>query len=496
MKSKKRILAILLGLMISLPSWASMDFPKTHAGIRAGEIVELINSGDPQSIEDYIQNQYAPSFRDAFPLATHKMLFKTTRTMFGQLILVDISKSSPEEISCTLQSDIREAWLNLNLIVEPEESFRILSMGLRPGSRPAHVETGEKEKNSTSSKQTEDKDQQQKEKKTVAEHLEELHQKLTEKAKNIEFSGVVLIAKDGNPIFHNAYGLASKRFNVPNGLDTKFNLGSCNKLFTSIAITQLAEKGKLSLDDPIGKYLDIFSEDVANKVKIRHLLSMRSGWGDFWDNETYKARQNQLRTVSDYMDFIKDMPLDFEPGTNFQHSNTGYDVAGAIIEAVTGMDYYEYIKENIYEPAGMTNSDSFHKDGPIENFATGYTNMNPNDPEGQGYKWNNMYMMPPRGTPAGGGYATAEDLLKFDLALRDYKLLSPDYLNYFFNQFKGSPGDPYIPRKTYRAVGGAPGISAHIGIDLKSGYSVIVLSNYDFPAAMEVAEDIIQFLGL
>ena len=119
--------------------------------------------------------------------------------------------------------------------------------------------------------------------------LEEIHQYLSKRAEENEFSGVVLIAKDGKPIFKNAYGYASKRFAVPNAIDTKFNIGSLSKHITSIAILQLAEKGLLNLDDPIGTYLNVFPDNIAKKVTTKNLLTMSSGWGDYWDNETYLA---------------------------------------------------------------------------------------------------------------------------------------------------------------------------------------------------------------
>ncbi len=323
--------------------------------------------------------------------------------------------------------------------------------------------------------------------------LEGLHKYLSEKTNENEFSGVVLIAKDGNILFQRAYGLASKRFKVPNDVDTRFNLGSINKLFTEVAILQLVEKEKLSLDDPIGQYLDIFPAEIADKVTIKHLLNMQSGWGDYWDNEYFNCHRGELRNVSDYMEFIRDIPLDFEPGTDGQHSNTGFEVAGAIIEKVTGIDYYEYITQNIYRPLGMSNTGSYHRDSNVDNLAMGYTNMNPYDSIGKNYEWSNAYMMPPRGTPAGGGYSTAEDLLKFDRGLREYRLLSQAYTNFQLNGLQGEPGDPILPmlfKGVWRSVGGAPGISAVLGMDLKEGYSYIILSNYDFPVAYDIFQSI------
>ena len=487
---------LLLMLFIPLAASTPLDFPETPAGERAREIVGLFNGTNPMSHEDYVNTHYAPGFKDAFPMATHTGLFESIRTMHGQLELVEISNSSPCSLDFTLKSGSRDAWLNVSLQVESETPHRISSMGIRPGRRPASPKR-EDVKDVSETPEKIEKSKQPPEKIVIQdEDWQLLDKALKEKAENNEFSGVVLAAANGTPLFHKAYGYASKRFHAPNRPDTKFNLGSCNKLFTTIAILQMAEKGLLALEDPIGKHLDIFPEDIARKVTIRHLLNMRSGWGDYWGNSTYLAQQNRLRKVSDYMEFIKDMPLDFEPGTNFQHSNTGYNVAGAIIEKLTGMDYYEYIKENIYDRAGMKDSGSFHRDGPAENLAVGYTNMNPNDPDNTEFRWSNTYMMPPRGTPTGGGYSTAEDLLKFDRAFRGHRLLSPAYTDFFFNRLEGRPGDPFIPQRMYRAAGGAPGISALIGIDMKTGYTVIVLSNYDFPAAMKVAEEITKMLSL
>ncbi len=489
-----RIFFILLCLSLAALT-ASVEFPDTPAGHRAREFVSLLNGEFSRSAEEYIQSDYAPAFRDAFPMATHMQIFNTTKTMFGRLALAEVSQSTATQIRITLHSESRNAWLNVSLSVEDDPPHRITIVGIRPGSRPVSLDKEERA-GPEYGKEKAAKDSTVSARKPTHVKPEELHRMISAKAENNEFSGVVLIARDGRPLFHRAYGYASKRFKVQNRLDTKFNLGSINKAFTMVAVAQLAEQGKLSLDDPIGKYLDIFPPEIAAKVTIRHLLNMRSGWGDYWGNETYLARVSRLRTVSDYMEFIKDMPLDFEPGTNFQHSNTGFDVAGAIIETVTGEDYYDYVKKNIFVPAGMADSDSYHKDGPVENLAVGYTNMNRSDPEGTGYRWENTYMMPPRGTPTGGGYSTTEDLLKYSQALKNYHLLSKPYTDYFLNRFNGKPGDPYAPKGMYRIVGGAPGINAYLAIDFVTGYTFIVLSNYDHPTAVNLTQEIITMYGL
>jgi CubicO group peptidase (beta-lactamase class C family) len=482
-------LFLLLFVLAPLFAYASLDFPETPAGDRAKEIFELLNGTSSHSPEDYVKNNYAPNFRDAFPMASHVAVFSATQGMFGKLQLVAIPESAPQEITTILKSASREAYLKVELAVEPEEPHRIATMGISPADKPANVREAEKKE------WTEGEPIKTKEPKEV--DLVDLHNQLSEKAENNKFSGVVLIAKDGNKIFHEAFGYASKEFKVKNALDTKFNLGSINKLFTSIAIAQLMQRGKLSLDDPIGKYLDVFPQEIADKITIRHLLQMRAGWGDYWGNEYYLAHRNELRKVSDYMQFIKDIPLDFEPGTNFQHCNTCFEVLGALIEAIAGIDYYDYVRDNIYKPAGMHNTDSYDKDGPVENIAVGYTNMNPNAPDGKEYEWNNLYMMPPKGSSAGGGFSTAEDMFKLDNALRNFKLLNRDYTHYLFRQWNGSPEDPFQPPgRVLRSAGGAPGISAVFAQDFNFGYTIIVLSNYDYPVAMDVANKIIEMYGL
>lgn len=478
----KVIFPIVLILSFLAINCLAQDLPDTHAAERAKEVIDLLNDTSPYELDDYIANQFAPKFRDAFPISAHKGIFQSTQSMFGKVKVAEISKSSPNEIGLVLKSEAEDAWLNLMLQVEPGEPYRILMMGFRPASPPA----GKKGITQIIKSQHEPKSNE-----THFTNFDELNKYLKQKSEANEFSGALLIAEDEKPIFKNAYGFATKKNKSANKVDTKFNLGSINKIFTSVAIFQLMEKGKLSIDDPIGKYLDIFPKDIGDKVTIRHLLNMKSGWGDYWGDEYYLANKDQLKTVSDYMEFIKDIPLDFEPGTNFQHCNTGFEVAGAIIEKVSGLDYYNYIKKYIYKPAGMSNTDSYFKDEPVVDRATGYTNMSPTDPNAEGYESDNFDMLPSRGTPAGGGYSTVEDMLKFVNALKSYKLLAPGYTKFLLNRLNGNPGDQLkLPKKPYRIVGGAPGIFAYLEIDFQSSNSIILLSNIDNREVMDIAKEI------
>lgn len=471
---------------------AAVEIPDTPAGNRAREILELMNGSGTINPEDYVKNNYSPEFQDAFPMAQHLSVFTSMGAIFGKLTVYEVSESSDFGLKLNLKAESRNAYLGLALNVEPDKPHRITSMMVAP-VQPS------KKSEETQPENKDDKSENKLGKKQNLKSLDKdrLHQTLTQKAQDNEFSGTVMIARDGEILFHHAYGFASKRFKVKNTLETKYNLGSCNKLFTAIGIAQLMQRGDLSIDDPISKYLDYFPAEISGNVTIRHLLQMRAGWGDYWANEYYLENRNQLRDVSDYMEFIKDIPLDFEPGSNFQHCNTCYEIMGAIIEVISGMDYFDYIRENIYKQVGMKNSDSFDRDGPADNLAMGYTNMNRLATDDKKYAWSNNYILSPRGTPAGGGYSTTGDLLKFDNALRSYKLLNQAYTHFLFNRWEGSSeDDPGLPSRISRTAGGAPGVSADIIRDFNHGYTIIVLSNYDFPVANDVAAEIIEDLSL
>lgn len=270
------------------------------------------------------------------------------------------------------------------------------------------------------------------------------------------FSGTVLLAKGGKPLFFKSYGLANKEWNVANTNDTKYNLGSINKFFTNIALKQLRDAGKLDFDKPIRTYLPDYPSDVADRITIKQLTEHRSGLGDFFGPEFQSTPKNRIRSLADYLPLFASKPLQFEPGTQQRYSNAGYVVLGLIIEKVSGASYYDYVREHIFKPAGMTSTDSFTPDDVVARRATGYS-------EGH----SNIYTLPGRGSSAGGGYSTAEDMLRL------LNWLKPDGLG---------------------IGGGAPGINA--AVEAAGEWQVIVLSNYDPPAAEEVAGNVRKMLGL
>ena len=143
----------------------------------------------------------------------------------------------------------------------------------------------------------------------------------------------------------------------------------------------------------------------------------------------------------------------------------------------------------------MLNSDSYDVDGPVKNLAVGYTNENPYDIEKTKYEWSNIYLrLPAKGTPTGGSYSTVEDILKLDQATRNYKLLSKAYTHFLMNLFIGKIGDPFMMNKgIIHFFGGAEGVGAVLGCDLmnnefQKGYTIVVLTNYDFQVVVDAYE--------
>jgi CubicO group peptidase (beta-lactamase class C family) len=285
-----------------------------------------------------------------------------------------------------------------------------------------------------------------------------------------EFSGAVLLAKDGVPVFERAYGLADREARTPNTIETAFNLGSINKLFTQIAIRQLADAGKLNVDSTLARaWPDYPNQDVARRITIRQLLQHRSGvGGNIFAAPPGKTRAD-IRRLTDYLPLFVNEPLQFEPGTDQRYSNAGYIVLGLLVERLSGEDYYDYVRRHIYEPAGMTRTASWTVDSLPPNTAKGYTTRGVDaEAPSTGPAVPNSNILPGRGSSAGGGYSTAHDLLRLLNALRAGKIPS------------GPPAGVGI-------AGGAPGLNAAVEGDLPGGYDVIVLANLDPPSAERLA---------
>ncbi len=428
-----------------------------EGGRRVLEYFKAFNSGDEQKLKDFFANNLTAESLARRGVEPRLEFHKQVRADFQTLEIKDVMSVEIRdviEIKLLVQGKIG-GWINYGFMFELATPQKLLGWQIEPTEAP----NGDKSPTYQSPK-------------TKAEFLSTVEKYLNDLVAEDKFSGVVMVAKDDKPIFSKAYGLADKEKKTPNSLETKFNLGSINKIFTRVAIGQLVQQGKVSFDDKLGKFLpDYPNKDAKEKVSIRHLVTMKSGVGDFFGEQFMNMPKDKFRKIADFIPLFADKPLAFEPGTKDQYSNGGYILLGAIIEKVTGKSYYDYVRENIFKVAGMSNTDSFETDKTPANTANGYFK--------EKNIWsNNINTRPYRGSSAGGGYSNAGDLLKFSVALKSGKISVPD--------------DDGKPRqdKSLGIAGGSVGINAVFLVNAQNGYTIIVLSNYDPPSAEKIGAQI------
>lgn len=298
------------------------------------------------------------------------------------------------------------------------------------------------------------------------------------------FSGVVLIAQGGKPFYHKAFGLANRETKTPNTINTRFDIGSMNKSFTKVIVLQMVNEGKLKLSDPMGKYLDGFAPEAAEKVTIEQLLNHTSGFGDYHTSEYFDLPISE-KTLANIIQIIQQLPLMFEPGTAQAYSNAGYVLLGGIIEKASGKPYYQNVRERIVKPLRLKNTyleDKYN----VPQRAIGYLyTMRGELENNEGFQENP--------TPAGGFYATTTDLLTFYRAyhygnkLWDESTRSLDEF-YAFNQEHQNTGGAMMH------AGGFNGANTVLFEILRDQISVIVLANMDEPVAEQLGTGILAII--
>jgi len=311
-----------------------------------------------------------------------------------------------------------------------------------------------------------------------------------------EFSGALLVAKDGKPIVEGAYG--------GNDIDTKFRFGSMGKMFTAVAALQLLQAGKLALDAPISRYLPDYPNKEVAAVTIDQLLTHTGGTGNIFSPEYFDHRL-ETREHQDYITLFGNRSPMFTPGSRWDYSNYGMILLGRIIEVVSGQSYYEYTRAHIFEPLGMTATGNDPEDSHVPKLSVGYTHMGPR-PGPPGPLRPNADTLPFRGTAAGGGYSTVGDLLKFMNGLTSHRLLDAANTAMLFKPRVATarPGNEQALGFSVRTYpdgavsvghgGGAPGMNGELMYFPKTGYLVVVLANQDPPVATELADSIVRQL--
>ena len=257
-----------------------------------------------------------------------------------------------------------------------------------------------------------------------------------------------------------------------------------NKMFTAIAALQLIEKGKLKFDDKLIEFVDNswLPKGNSDSITIRQLLTHTSGLGNFFNDEFNQSNKEVYRNLAAYKPLISQSELLFTPGSRNRYSNSGMLMLGLVVEKVSGESYYDYVQKHIYNKANMLNSGSFELDSVTDNLASGYLKRMHSD------QWvDSIYARAIKGSPAGGGFSTVEDLHQFSLALTEFKLLGKEltedaytektkYNSAFWYGYGFSVSSE--PNNRIVGHGGAYlGVDARLDIHLDSGFIVVILAN-------------------
>lgn len=322
----------------------------------------------------------------------------------------------------------------------------------------------------------------------VSAKLEEYMAALTRTGR---FSGSVLAARDGRVLLAKGYGFANIELDVPNTAETKFRLGSVTKQFTSMAIMQLQEKGKLKVEDPVCKYVTDCPA-AWQKITIHHLLTHTSGIPNFTSFPDYVRTMHERSPVARTIERFKDKPLDFPPGEKYSYSNSGYVLLGYILEKVAGQEYADYLQQNVFGPLKMRNTGYDTFSAVLKNRASGYSRRG-------GEVVNAAYLDMTVPHAAGALYSTVNDLYLWDQALYTDKLVSKASLERIFTPFKSEYAYGWMVtkrfnRKSITHGGGINGFATTIDRYPDDRACVIVLTNLEGSPVAPTARDLAAIL--
>ncbi|OGU56050.1 MAG: hypothetical protein A2V66_14880 [Ignavibacteria bacterium RBG_13_36_8] len=327
----------------------------------------------------------------------------------------------------------------------------------------------------------------------VAQNLEpQVDEYLNAQIKLGRFSGAVLIAKDGKVLLSKGYGMANHELDVPNTPKIKFRLGSVTKQFTSLLIMKLEEEGKLKVTDPVSKFIPDYPR--GDEITIHQLLTHTSGIPELLALDGFEDIKRDPLTTKELIDFFKNEPLDFEPGTKYGYSNSGYVLLSYIIELVTGKSYEEFVTETIFIPLGMNDTGMDSQSKVIKNRADGYF------PAGEGLINAPFISMT---LPAGGGglYSTVEDMFKWDRSLYTGKLVKKSSLDKIFTPYSDSGKYCYgwikgedFGHVCFQHSGGIEGFVCYDKRYVDDDAFIVVLSNYINSPVKDIAKDLAAIL--
>ena len=455
---------------VALPALAQGLEPAMRARVDA--FVAALSSGSPELYEAMAREHFAPDLLARRSAEDRKEMLERVHGDFGALSVDREIVRETGRYELTVKG-AKGGTARLELTLEPSPPHRITRVAIEIGDPPDEEGaplppppvTGEMAPEELS--------------RALGAYLAGLQA-------SDRFAGVVLVAKDGEALFEGAFGLANRESKTGVSTATRFNLASIGKAFTKAAIGQLLSQGKLALGDTIETLLPDYPNAEARGATVAQLLGHTAGIVDFFGPAFDRAPKEQFRSNADYYRLVAVQPLLSAPGTRRQYCNGCYIVLGAIIERLSGMPYEEYVRKNVFERAGMKGAGFLAMDDLQPDVAIGYTRPTGG---GEGALQANHAMHGQRGSAAGGSYARAADLLAFDNALREKRLLDPKMTAWFL----GGEAAPGRARGSLGIAGGAPGVNAILESD--GVWTVAVVGNLDPPTAERLGVGLMRQLS-
>ncbi|HEX6371625.1 MAG TPA: serine hydrolase domain-containing protein [Longimicrobium sp.] len=463
------------------------ELPTSAAGVLAGGIVEAINSADDAAIPRLLDATLSTSAQQ--PRDEMLAYLRGIREQGGGVTVGASRITQRGNAVVQLWGRRVDAGVEVAVYPDPADSTRLLRIAinrpLRQGAdfRPFPVERMDDAR--------------------IVQLIEDEVRRLADAD---QFSGVVLVGKGDRVLLQSTYGLENPLTRGRITTRTRFHLASQGKMFTSIAIAQLVEQGKLSLDDTVGELLpgQPWTEQ-ARAITVRQLLSHTSGLGGLFDRPNY-PQNHVFHTAAERLPIFAAEPLYFAPGERWSYSNEGFETLGAIIEAKTGMRYSDYIRRHVLLAAGMQTAlpdppaDSLTDRAiPSPHEEDDYFGVRPRTTASRG--WN--------AGGAGGGHASAEEMFRFARAVTGGRLVSRAMVDTLtasrVSQGNGREyGYGFEPRQVNgRAVfghggGGPRGVAICNDIDVfaDGSWTVVVMSNYDAPMCATLKSSITEMLAV
>jgi CubicO group peptidase (beta-lactamase class C family) len=451
--------------------------PDTPLGKIIEELFTVVNDGDDAMIINFVENRFsAAALKNQTAPGLTALLRNLKKQSGGAEILRVTPPTSEQPMYLTIKSKKGERFAQMTIGMNAKEG-KLAGIGINKIENPAG-------QNWTQTLLSE------------KEMIAEIKRAIEIRAQNGDFSGAILIAKDDRILLNVAYGYADREAKILNTTKTQFHLASVGKMFTAAAIATLVKKGKISFTDTVGKLLPDFpNREIAEKVRVHHLLTHSAGLGTFFESPGFNPRK-QYRTATEEVEVYKNEPLFFEPGAKMRYSNAGYSLLGAIIERVSGKTYLEYVRENVFKPLGMIDTGTNSVEVPATGGAVLYQPTDV-DPFGLEPYNANRGILRSQPTGFGGGFSTSADLFKFARAYNTGKFLGQELTETMIAAKDGRNWgygivESKVNGETVRGHSG--GGRADVAILWNSGYTVIVQTNATPPPAAALSSQIVRFI--